>query len=326
MEMLGETRVTRADGTLIAWSELGQGEPLVLLHGLGDSHRTWRRVAPLLANRFRVIMPDLPGHGLSGRPDAPYTLDWYAHTMRCFFDAIDLPRAHVIGHSFGGGVAQWLVLDARERVDRLVLVAPGGLGREVSLGLRVASFPVLAPLLAPRLMGPMTHVMMRSGVGELVKHEDDEIARIAWMNCAPGSARAFVRTVSGCMNLLGQTMQSWDRIHEVPELPPMGLIWGARDNILPIKHALQAVERIEGAMFARYALSGHFPHLEESGRFVDDVWRFLGSEPSRPRVRPMVVRARPMGRVKRFFVRLGSGLRGLFRPQRAATGTTPRPC
>jgi pimeloyl-ACP methyl ester carboxylesterase len=250
-------------------------------------------------------MPDLPGHGLSGRPDAPYTLEWYARTMRSFFDALSLPRAHVIGHSFGGGVAQWMVLEARERIDRMMLVAPGGLGSEVSLGLRMASFPVLAPLLAPRLMGVGTQVMMRTGLGELVKPEEDVIARIAWRNSAPGTARAVCRTVSGCIDMFGQTVQSWDRIHEVAELPPMALVWGDRDRILPVHHGIAAAERFEGATFARYLHSGHFPHLEESGRFVDDAWRFLGGEPSRTRLRPATVRARPMGRVRRIFLRLG---------------------
>ena len=80
MEMIGTPHITPANGTTIAWSEAGDvtARPLILLHGLGDSHRTWRRVAPILAERYRVLMPDLPGHGLSGRPDATYTLDWYA--------------------------------------------------------------------------------------------------------------------------------------------------------------------------------------------------------------------------------------------------------
>jgi pimeloyl-ACP methyl ester carboxylesterase len=71
MEMIGQAHQTTVMDTMIAWGELGAGEPLVLLHGITDSHRTWRRVAPLLAARYRVPMPDLPGHGYSARPDAP---------------------------------------------------------------------------------------------------------------------------------------------------------------------------------------------------------------------------------------------------------------
>src|SRR5689334_2508018 len=140
MEMVASPRVTTVVGRSnvgpacsIAWTELGSGPPVVLLHGLGDSHRTWRRVAPRLAREYRVLMPDLPGHGLSGRPDAPYTLGWYAETIAAWLDALGLERAHVVGHSFGGGVAQWLILDHRARIDRLALVAAGGLGPEVGV-------------------------------------------------------------------------------------------------------------------------------------------------------------------------------------------------
>jgi pimeloyl-ACP methyl ester carboxylesterase len=71
MQMIGRAHETTVGDTSIAWGEMGSGEPLVLLHGMLDSHRTWRRSAPLLAERFRVLMPDMPGHGLSARPDAP---------------------------------------------------------------------------------------------------------------------------------------------------------------------------------------------------------------------------------------------------------------
>lgn len=311
-QMLGKPRITTVEGASIAWTEVGEGEPLILLHGLGDSHRTWRRVVTRLAPRFRLIMPDLPGHGLSSRPDAPYTLDWYASTLLAWADQLDLSRAHVAGHSFGGGVAQWMLLQQPRRISKLALVAPGGLGTEVAIGLRLASFPVLAPILAPYLMGVGTHVMMRTG--QLVRPEPEEIARIAWMNSAPGTARAFCRTVSGVMDLFGQTVQSWDRIHEVPALPPIALFWGDRDRILPVHHATAAATRIEGATLARYARAGHFPQLEESERFADDLLRFLDDEvPSNPRIRPLLVRARRPSAVRRFFLRLGNSLRTALR-------------
>lgn len=318
MEMLGVPRVTTVDGTSIAWSELGTADgrpPVILLHGLGDSHRTWRRTAPRLARHFRVIMPDLPGHGLSGRPDAPYTLEWYARMMSGFLDQLDLERVYIIGHSFGGGIAQWMLLENAHRIERLVLVAPGGLGRGVSIGLRLASTPVVAPLVAPHLMGLGTKVMLRTGSGELVSVESDEIARSAWMNAAPGSARAFCRTVSGCIDLFGQTVQAWDRLHEIQELPPIKLVWGGRDRIVPVNHGVAAALRFENATFARYEKSGHFPHLEESARFGEDVCRFLDPTLTQPRarVRPLPVLVRRAGPWRRAWLAVRRSMRARLR-------------
>jgi pimeloyl-ACP methyl ester carboxylesterase len=309
MEMLGTPRVTDVDGTSIAWTEVGSGPPLVLLHGLADSHRTWRAVAPQLASRFRVLMPDLPGHGLSGRPDAPYTLDWYAHTLGAWLDAANVERAHVVGHSFGGGVAQWMLLNGRARVDRLVLVAAGGLGHEVSVGLRLASMPVLGRLLAQPLMGIGTQLMMRLTAGVWSEHE---IARAAWMNGAPGSGMAFHRTVAGVIDLFGQRVQTWERIGEI-DLPPLSLFWGDRDPILPIHQALRAQRRLEGAVLTRYDGVGHFPHLEVPERFATDVERFLAEPQPAARVR-VFLPARP--RKRGFFARFGAMLVKAFRAGR----------
>ena len=283
--MLGDPRRTRVEGTTLAWTELGAGAPLVLLHGLGDSHRTWRRVAPRLADHFRVLLLDLPGHGLSDRPDAPYTLDWYAAMVLGWLDAIGVETASVVGHSFGGGVAQWMVLAARSRIERLALVAPGGLGRSVSFGLRVALFPVLGRLLTQPLMYPGTHVLMRIGIGGPVRIEPEEIALSARRNAAPGSGRAFHRTVAGCMDLSGQRVQSWERVHEVDSLPPLALFWGLRDRILPVGHAYAAQKRIGGATLYTYPEAGHFVHLEASDPFADDLLPFLRSaSPEQPRI------------------------------------------
>lgn len=91
-------------------------------------------------------MPDLAGHGYSGRPDAPYTLSWHARILIQWMRKLSMPRAHVAGHSYGGGVAQWMLLEDRKRVRRLALVCSGGLGREVAVGMRLASFPLFGPL------------------------------------------------------------------------------------------------------------------------------------------------------------------------------------
>src|SRR5277367_5501594 len=135
---------TRVQGCDLHWVELGQGAPLVLLHGLCDSHRTWSKVAPLLARHRRVLMLDLAGHGLSERPDASYALEWHARMVGAWLEALGLESVDLVGHSYGGGVALWMMLlEQRARIRRLALVAAGGLGRDVSFALRLASLPIV---------------------------------------------------------------------------------------------------------------------------------------------------------------------------------------
>ena len=124
------------DGVRVHWAELGAEShhvPLVLIHGLYDCHRTWKYVAPELARDRRVIMPDLPGHGLSERPDVTYALDWYARITAGWLERLRLEQVDIVAHSFGGGVAQMLLLECSQRIRRLVLVASGGLGREIRM-------------------------------------------------------------------------------------------------------------------------------------------------------------------------------------------------
>lgn len=319
LEMLDFPRTTRVGDAIVAWTEVGSGPPLLMLHGLGDCHRTWRRVLPSLAAQHRVILPDLPGHGLSGRPDAPYTLPWFADTMRGLLDALELEKVAIVGHSFGGGVAQWMVLDDARRIDRMVLVAPGGLGREVGLGMRLATVPFVGSELVQAGMGLGTRIMMRVASGELGRPEPGEIERLAWMNSAPGTGRAFLRTASSVVDLFGQYLQTWDRIHEVERLPPLTLHWGTRDPVIPIAHGLAARERLSGAELWTYPGVGHFPHLDRPEVFSERVLGFVAAtEPNRPILR-QVPASYPerRGALVRLFVRLGGALRRALRRQAA---------
>jgi pimeloyl-ACP methyl ester carboxylesterase len=109
------------EGIRLHWAELGSGPPLVLLHGLCDSHRTWFLTAPYLARTRRVLMLDLAGHGESERPDASYSLEWHADMVAAWLAAMGISEADVVRHSYGGGVAQWMLLNHRRRVRRLAL-------------------------------------------------------------------------------------------------------------------------------------------------------------------------------------------------------------
>ena len=283
-QMIGQANETPVEDTWIAWGEMGSGPPLVLLHGLLDSHRTWRRAASLLADHFRVLMPDLAGHGWSGRPDAPYTLSWHAHMISSWMEAIGVQSAHVCGHSFGGGIAQWMVLEQRQRIDRLALVSPGGLGRQVALGMRFAAFPVLGRKLTPVALRLALPAALRTFSATFGHMEPEEIELFVSMNSIPGSDRGFQRSLEGVINFFGQYMQTIQRAHEVDSMPATALFWGTKDPIIPLRHNKALLREFTGITLTKYKDCGHYPHLDSPVFFAKDLIDFL-CDPDRPQAR-----------------------------------------
>lgn len=253
------------------WAEIGSGSPLVLLHGLCDSHRTWFPVAPALARNRRVLMLDLAGHGESSRPDASYTLDWHADTVAGWLDALGLGEIDLVGHSFGGGVAMWMLLKHRHRVRRLGLESSGGLGREVGPALRWASFPFFVERFGQPFMSFGTTRALNAAGAAFSK---DEIAALAAYNARPGTARAFSRSVRDVINGWGQHRHFLDRAREVAVLPPTAIFWGESDTLIPIRHGIEA-GALMGATLTRFPGVGHFPHRQAPERYVETLEAFL---------------------------------------------------
>jgi 3-oxoadipate enol-lactonase len=106
-----------------AWFEIGRGSPLVLIHGLADDHRLWRKTVPDLSLRHRVILYDVRGHGQSTIGDADGTLGQLGADLARLMDVIGLERAAVAGFSLGGTIAMRLAIDHPDRVDVLFAVA-----------------------------------------------------------------------------------------------------------------------------------------------------------------------------------------------------------
>lgn len=254
------------------WEEIGSGPPLVLLHGLCDSHRTWLPVAPALAGSRRVLLLDLAGHGESSRPDAPYTLDWHANVVGSWLAELGLTEVDLVGHSYGGGVAQWMLLGHRHRIRRLGLEAPGGLGRDVSVALRWASFPYFVEAFGQPFMAFGTTRALNAAGGAF---SEEEIAILAKYNSIPGTARAFSRSVRDVIDARGQHRHFLDRAREVASLPPTALFWGDADPLIPIEHGIEATALLKGATLTRFPGAGHFPHRLQPDRFVQALEGFL---------------------------------------------------
>jgi pimeloyl-ACP methyl ester carboxylesterase len=284
-------RYSLIDGVRIHWVEMPSLDadsrlpPLVLLHGLNDCYRTWRRVAPMAARHRRVLIPDLPGHGLSERPDSSYELVWYARLMSRWLEAQGVERCDIVGHSFGGGVAQTMLLECPERIRRMALVASGGLGREVSWLLRLAAIPMVVERFGQPFMGPCTRLALRA-IGTLVESED--VDRLTSINRQKGSARAFARTVRDVIGLRGQRRSFFECAADLPRLPAIGLFWGDRDPIIPVSHARTMKDSIDGVRLTVFERCGHHPHHSHADAFVAALLHFLDD----PTVCPATLRGR----------------------------------
>jgi pimeloyl-ACP methyl ester carboxylesterase len=254
------------------WVELGPAKaiPLVLLHGLNDSHQTWQRVAPALARGRRVLLPDLAGHGFSSRPDASYALAWHAHVIATWLAQLGLEQVDVVGHSYGGGVAQMLLLECPARIRRLVLVASGGLGRELGLSLRLATLPHVVELLGQPFMAIGTRLALR-GSG----YSKEQIAQVVAMIAAPGSARAFARTVRDIADWRGQRRTFYQRMHELSSLPPIAVFWGDCDRMIPIAHGRAFADSGEGIVFKVFPGCGHYLHHDRPDLLGQALIEFL---------------------------------------------------
>src|SRR3954464_2407235 len=135
-------------GHRVEYRIAGSGPPVVLIHGMVNSSRHWEQVALRLAPHHTVVAPDLIGHGASATPRGAYSLGAHAASIRDLLTAIGIDRATIVGHSLGGGVAMQFFYQFPQRVERLVLVSSGGLGREVSPLLRSAVLPGASSLLS----------------------------------------------------------------------------------------------------------------------------------------------------------------------------------
>src|SRR5690349_20150158 len=128
-------------GHSVSYQQAGWGPLLVLLHGIAGSSDTWNDVIEQLAERYTVIAPDLLGHGESAKPRGDYSLGAYASGVRDLLGVLGHDRATVVGHSLGGGVAMQFAYQFPQMAERLVLVASGGLGKEVTPLLRALTVP-----------------------------------------------------------------------------------------------------------------------------------------------------------------------------------------
>jgi pimeloyl-ACP methyl ester carboxylesterase len=236
---------------------------------------------PRLAEHFTVIAPDLLGHGASDKPRADYTLGAFANGMRDLLTLLGFDKATVVGHSFGGGVAMQYAYQFPERTERIVLVAPGGIGPEVSFLIRGLTIPGAGLALgiagvtpARPLVRTALRALSRSGISLL--RDLDEVAMIYDHLCDGPSRREVRHVTSSVVDWRGQVVSMTDRAY-LTQLKPMCVLWGSHDRVIPASHSKIVSSYAPGAQVHVLEDSGHFPHKDHPDAFVDIVTDFVGS-------------------------------------------------
>ena len=257
----------------------GEGPPVVLVHGMLNSSSHWQEVALDLAAEHTVIAPDLIGHGDSAAPRGDYSLGAHAASIRDVLSALGIERATIVGHSLGGGVAMQFFYQFPARVQRLVLVSSGGLGHEVSPMLRTAALPGMSAALSlathPRLLGAIWGVGARMrGAGVRQGAYVQAVARALRPLERPQAREAFLQTLRAVIDVRGQRVSATDRLYLLESMPTM-IVWGERDNTIPIEHGRSAHEAIPGSRFRTLPRAAHFPHLEEPQALAAVLREFL---------------------------------------------------
>jgi len=268
-------------GRRVIYRMAGSGPPVVLVHGMLNNSRHWEAVAARLSDRYTVIAPDLLGHGESAAPRGDYSLGAHAASIRDLLAAIGIDRATFVGHSLGGGVAMQFFYQFPQRTQRLALISSGGLGREVSPLLRGAAVPGASALLwaaaHPRLLRTLrgaADALDRRGSssGEYLR----AFARAVRPLEPPGARRAFVRTLRSVIDVRGQSVDASDRLYLLSCMPTL-IVWGERDQTIPLPHGRRAHELIPGSRFATLPRAAHFPHLEDPGGLADVLGEWLAT-------------------------------------------------
>ena len=268
-------------GHRVRFHSSGDGPLLVLLHGIASTADTWAPVATGLAASHTVLAPDLLGHGASAKPRGDYSLGAYASGVRDLITALGHERATVVGHSLGGGIAMQFAYQFPERVERLVLISSGGLGREVHPILRASTLPgseIVLALLGRRWLRT-TGGAVGATLGRLGLRAGEDLAGVAAVIASLGDADArgaFVHTARAAIDPGGQRVSATDRLYLAAHLPTL-IVWGERDPIIPAGHGEAAHAAIPGSRLEIFAGAGHFPHREQPVRFVSLVEDFMRS-------------------------------------------------
>ncbi|GAA5174313.1 alpha/beta fold hydrolase [Pseudonocardia eucalypti] len=268
------TSTIDARGIRTHYHEAGTGRPVLLLHGSGpgvSAWANWRLNLSALAERFRVVAPDLVGFGDTERPAGVYySLDTWVDQVVALMDALEMPRASLVGNSLGGRIGLRLAELHPERVDRMVLMGAPGVGMTPTEGLR-----------ALRAYQPSEENMRRLLLDCFAVDKSiitDELVRTRYeASVAPGAFEAYREMFFSPEHAGSELGITEDQVRAVGHRTL--LVHGREDKVVPVEVAWNMVRLLPDADLAVFARCGHWTQIERAGDFNKLVADFLGGTP-----------------------------------------------
>lgn len=268
------SRAVRVGG--IDWhvQEAGAGPVLLLLHGTGAATHSWRDMLHPLAQHFRVIAPDLPGHGFSkGRPPSGLTMPGVARALAALLGELNAEPALVVGHSAGAAIAIRMALDGHVRPAGIIGIAPALLPFP---GIAQHLFPTMAKLLFVNPFAPHIFASVARGPGTVERF----LVRSTASKIDPAGIAAYAKlfgTSAHCAGAIGM-MADWDLVPLKRDLPnltvPMLILHGENDAAIPVSGALESVSLVPDCALEVLPGLGHLAHEEAPKLAVEHILQF----------------------------------------------------
>ena len=263
----------KVNGYNIHYRDVGQGPPVVLLHGIFSSLQTWDGWIGDLSKTHRVIALDMPGYGLTG---APKDIDDFSeqnivNTFAKFVDRLQLEHFSLVGNSLGGYVAATYAADYPERVDRLILLDPFGYPQSLPWIMSLATFPPVEFLGEYCLPPVIVTLNVRWVYGDPRRITDANIYRYVRMSQREGARKIYVRT----LDMIKKQADTEKPLPFYRIKAPTLLMWGGKDDWVPEKISKKWLDDIANSRLIVYPGVGHIPMEEVPETTLRDAEPFL---------------------------------------------------
>jgi pimeloyl-ACP methyl ester carboxylesterase len=273
-------RFVEIDGRRANVVEIGEGPPLLFVHGLSGCWQNWLENIPHFARTHRVIAADLPGFGASEMPREDISIPGYARFLEQLCDELSIDAAVVVGNSMGGYIAAELAIASPQRVERLMLVSAAGITVEhlhrdsIMAGTRIVA-AVATREVARHEWYARRPILRKLALSFVVRHPERLSAPLAYELMQGSGKPGFIPAMEAIL------------VHRISErLPqiacPTFVLWGEDDRVIPVRDARRFQQLIPNARTVILPDTGHVSMLERPERFNELLEAFLSEGPAVP--------------------------------------------